>query len=630
MTESTNKSQPIAFKAETQQLLSILINSLYSDRDVFLRELISNASDAITRLNFEMLTNHDVVDADAAPEIHISCDKDAKTLTIRDNGIGMNADELTEYLGTIAHSGARNLLEAASGEDGKKQNITDLIGQFGVGFYAAFMVAESIDVTSRSFRPGDTAATWHSTGAGTFTVEPAEKSNRGTDIVIKLKEDAVEYAEEYKLREIIKKHSNYIPYPIFLGDGKEQVNAITVIWRTSPSEVKDEDYKNFYQSYTMDFNEPMNHMHLSIDAPFQMYALMYIPASAERNMFSLRKEDGLQLYARKVLIQDYCTDLLPRYYRFIQGVIDSEDIPLNVSRETMQANRVIVTLKKILTGKVNDMLKKWGTDDAEKYNKFWESFGDFLCEGIITEPESKESLTPLLRFHTMNHGTEWHSLADYVLEMKEGQKKIYYVLGDNLETLRNSPHTEKLKKDGIDVLLLTKVYDPFVMTSLEKYQDFPVANAASEKDEKEATPEEKAEKKEGEEEKKEEKKVETPENAKLVELFKNALGESIGDARTTDRLVDSPARLVEAEGAIPQEMQRIYKAMQQEYSAPKKILEINPDNPLIQKIAVCTDEGLRAQIIAQVYDDALIMDGEQPDQVAMLSRLQTMMMKLMG
>ncbi len=618
MSETIN-SNPIAFKTETQQLLNILINSIYSDRDVFLRELVSNASDAITRLNFEMLTNSDVLDAGVEPAIRIRGDKDARTLTISDNGIGMNADELTENLGTIAHSGARALLENTDA------NINDLIGQFGVGFYAAFMAAESIEVTSRSFRKEDSAAVWRSEGAGTFTVSPAEKETRGTDIVIRLKEDALEYAEESKIREIIRKHSNYIPFPIYYGDGTERLNEETVIWRTSASELKDEDYNKFYQNYTMDFNEPMKRMHLNIDAPFQMYALLYFPASAEHNMFSLRKQDGLQLYARKVLIQDYCTDLLPRYYRFIQGVIDSEDIPLNVSRESMQANRVILTLKKILTGKVTDMLKKWGTEDAEGYAKFWDVFGDFICEGIITEPEAKDTLTPLLRFHTMNHGTEWHSLADYVLEMKPEQKKIYYVLGDNLETLRNSPHTESLKKDGIDVLLLDKVYDPFVITALMKYQDFEIVNAASDSDKKEEDPEKPADEAEQEEDKKEEA-IAFPE---LVDLFRNVLGDSVSDVRTTDRLVSSPARLVESEGAMPQEYQRIYRAMQQEFTAPKKVLELNPNHELIQKVRSCEDAVLRGQIIAQIYDDALIMDGETPDQVAMLNRLQDMMMKLM-
>ncbi len=620
MTGSNPTTQnEIPFKAETKQLLDILINSLYSDRDVFLRELISNASDAITRINFEMLTNHQVIDPDAAPAIRLYADKENGTLRITDNGIGMNADELAENLGTIAKSGARSFLEAA--KEKNAGSVNDLIGQFGVGFYAAFMVAEWIEVTSRSFRPQDKAAKWRSTGSGSFTITDAEKSDRGSEILIKLKEDAKEYTEEFKLRDVIRKHSNYIPYPIYIGDSEERVNAETTIWRQSPSELKDEDYEKFYQSFTLDFEKPLNRLHLSIDAPFQMYALLFIPSKPERNMFSLRKEDGLQLYARKVLIQDYCTTLLPRYYRFIEGVIDSEDIPLNVTRETMQANRVILTLKKILAGKVTDLLKKWGTDEKEQYAAFWKKFGVFICEGIVTEPEAKDSLVPLLRYRSLNHGEEYLSLADYVLEMKPGQDKIYYILGENLDTLRNSPHIETLKKKGMDVLLLADPFDPFVITNLEKFQDFSLVNAATEKFSEDA------DKKDAEA--KQEPALDESASQGLIQRFKDTLGEKVSDVKTTDRLVESPARLADAEGAISPEMQKMYHLMQQDFSAPKKVLEINPAHPLITRLAEVTDSDLASQIINQVYDGAKIMDGETPDQFAMLTRIQNLIISLL-
>ncbi|MHC1771689.1 MAG: molecular chaperone HtpG [Flexilinea sp.] len=615
----SNKQNEFPFKAETKQLLDILINSLYSDWDVFLREIISNASDALTRINFEMLTNHDVVDPDAAPAIHIYADKEAGTLRITDNGIGMNADEMVDNLGTIAKSGARNFLEAT--KDKPAGSVNDLIGQFGVGFYAAFMVAEWIDVTSRSYRPEDKAAKWHSSGSGSFTIIDADKTDRGSEILIKLKEDAKDYTEEFKLREIVRKHSNYIPYPIYFGDSTEQINAETTIWRQNPSEVKDEDYEKFYQNFTLDFEKPLNRLHLSIDAPFQMYALLYIPSKPERTMFSLRKEDGLQLFARKVLIQDYCTNLLPRYYRFIEGVIDSEDIPLNVSRETMQANRVVLTLKKILAGKITDVLKKWGTEDKEKYTEFWKKFGVFICEGIVTESDAKESLVPLLRYRSLNHGNDYISLADYVLEMKPGQDKVYYVLGDNLETLRNSPHIETLRKKGLDVLLLIDPFDPFVITNLEKYQDFNLVNAASEKfsDEKD---------KENSEDNKEPALDETTSQS-LIQRFKDELGDKVSDVKVTDRLVESPARLADAEGAISPEMQRMYQLMQQEFNAPKKVLEINPEHPLITRLAKLQDKELSAQIINQVFDGAKIMEGETPDQFTMLNRIQNLIINLL-
>ena len=308
------------FKAETRQLLNILIHSLYTERDIFLRELISNASDAISRLNFELLTNKDVLDANVEPKIVIKINKDEKTLTISDTGVGMDQDEIMQNLGTIAHSGAREFLEAAaiSGES----DISNIIGQFGVGFYSAFMVSDKIEVKSRSYDKNDDPIHWISEGGETYSIEIGEKETRGTDIVLHLKEDAFEYLEEYRIRQIIKKHSDYIPYPIYLNENEEQINRQTAIWRQQPHLVKPEEYKDFYNQFTLDFNEPIGHLHLSIDAPIQMYGLLFIPSTAEPNLFSDRKDYGLKLYARKVMIQEFTKDLLPEFLRFIQGVID--------------------------------------------------------------------------------------------------------------------------------------------------------------------------------------------------------------------------------------------------------------------------------------------------------------------
>lgn len=620
---TTSNQKP--FKAETKQLLDILINSLYSDRDVFLREIISNASDAITRLNFEMLTNHDVVDADAEPAIRIRGSKDAKTLIITDNGIGMNAEEIEENLGTIARSGARSFLEAT--KDQGAGAVSDLIGQFGVGFYAAFMVAESIDVISKSYRPGEEAVKWSSTGSGVFTIEPSVKTSRGTEIIIHLKDDALEYTDDFKLREIVRKHSNYIPYPIYIGDGNERANADGTLWRKPASEVTQEDYEKFYQSFTMDFEKPLAKQHLSIDAPFQMYALLYVPSKPERTMFALRQEDGLQLYARKVLIQDYCTDLLPRYYRFIQGVIDSEDIPLNVTRETMQANRVILTLKKILTGKVTDMLKKMGSDDPETYTKFWKNFSAFICEGIVTEPDAKDALVPLLRYRTLNHGDEYVSLETYVSEMKEDQKKIFYLIGENIETLRMSPHLELLKEQGVDVLLMPEPFDPFVVTQLGEFKEKQFVNAAVAREDEKEKAETEAENEKDANENEDKKSAETP--TPQTEKFSAVLGGAVESVRETNRLVSSPARLVNAAGAISPEMQKMYHLMRQDIPETKKVLEINPNHPLIQKVMKLEDETLAAEIIRQIYDNARIMDGDELDQAEMVSRIQSLLTSLL-
>ena len=467
---------PISFKAETRQLLDILIHSLYTEREIFLRELISNASDALTRMDFELLTNRDVLDADVPLSIRIIPDEKENTLTITDTGIGMTAEELVSDLGTIAHSGAREFIKAAQ-ESGK--SVSDLIGQFGVGFYSAFMVAEWIRVTSRSYRQDAQAATWYCTGEDTFTVEPAEKAARGTQVVIKLKEDAKEFTQTHHLREIIRKHSDFVPFPIYLGEDAEQVNRQTAIWRQQPREVEQKDYDEFYQQLTLDFEPPLAHAHMVVDAPVQMYALLYIPAKAERSPFALRKEDGLKLYARKVLIQEYNRDLLPEYLWFVQGVVDSEDIPLNVSREMVQSTRVMTNLKKLLKSKVLDTLKKMGEDDPEKYGSFWKEYARAIKQGVAIENDDPEALYPLLRFHTTLQPEQWSSLEEYVKSMQPDQKQIYYILGDDERSVLHSPHLDAMRRFGFSVLILADPLDAFMLTRLTKYKDLPLTNVAA-------------------------------------------------------------------------------------------------------------------------------------------------------
>ncbi|HSM71858.1 MAG TPA: molecular chaperone HtpG, partial [Anaerolineales bacterium] len=349
MTKKKESTEQFSFKAETKQLLNILIHSLYKDREVFLRELLSNASDALNRMRFEMVTNKDVLDSKAELKIHIEADKDARTLTITDTGVGMTREEIIENLGTIAQSGARNFLEMAKD---KKGDLSQMIGQFGVGFYSVFMVAESVRVISRSFKPDAEAVSWYATGEDNFIIGEADKSERGTRIEIKLKEDASEFAEEFRLKNIIHKHSDYIGFPIYMGDEEKPVNKQTSLWRTPKQEVTEEQYKEFYKQTTLDFEDPLTHIHMITDAPVQLYALLYIPSKAERGVFSLRKDDGLKLYTRNILIDEYNKDLLPEYLRFVQGVVDSEDLPLNVSRETVQSSGLMLRLKKVLTGQV--------------------------------------------------------------------------------------------------------------------------------------------------------------------------------------------------------------------------------------------------------------------------------------
>src|SRR5687768_14509408 len=362
-TTTKDDAQAFSFKAETKQLLNILIHSLYKDREVFLRELLSNASDALNRLRFEMVTNQEVLDPQAELSIRITVDKDARLITIRDTGIGMTRDEIIENLGTIAQSGARKFLEATKD---KQVDFAKVIGQFGVGFYSVFMVAEWVRVTSRSFHPEVEAVSWYATGEDNYEVSAAEMSERGTKVEIKLKEDAAEFAEEYRLKNIIHKHSDYIGFPIYIGDSKDPVNKQTSLWRTSKQEVTEEQYKEFYKQTTLDFEDPLLHIHMITDAPVQLYALLYVPGKAERGMFALRKDDGIKLYSRNILIDEYNKDLLPEYLRFMQGVVDSEDLPLNVSRETVQSSGLMPRLKKILTNQVLKDLEALAKNDAEK------------------------------------------------------------------------------------------------------------------------------------------------------------------------------------------------------------------------------------------------------------------------
>ncbi|RMF50383.1 MAG: molecular chaperone HtpG, partial [Anaerolineae bacterium] len=551
------------FKAEIKQLLNILIHSLYTEREIFLRELISNASDALSRMRFVQLTEQDVLDPEAELVIRVSGDPEKRLLVIEDTGVGMNARELDENLGTIAHSGARAFLEAAQkGES--TQNLADIIGQFGVGFYSVFMVAEKVVVTSRSYRPQDEAARWISTGGERYVIEPAAKAQRGTRIEIHLKEDAVEFAQEHRLREIIRRHSDFVAYPIYIGESKEPANTRQALWRESPQGITEEQYNDFYKQFTLDFKPPLVHLHLRTDAPVQMYALLYIPSSAERTMFSLRKEDGLKLYARKVLIQEYTKDLLPEYLRFVQGVVDSEDLPLNVSREAVQSSRVVARIRKVLSGKVLGALKEMAAKEPEKYQQFWEAFGHYLKEGVATQMDAREreKLYPLLRFHSTRFPDQWISLPEYVGRMKPDQKAIYYLLGEDTQSVQHSPHLDPFRKAGYEVLTLTEAIDSFLVVTLREYEGFPLQNVASADVD---LPKEVEAAEEGGAEASVE--VLQP----LLERFRTLLGERVADVRFSTRLSDSVARLVDPEGTPGSEMQRVYRFLEKEYQVPKKV-----------------------------------------------------------
>lgn len=610
---SSAESRSFPFKAETRQLLDILIHSLYTEREIFLRELISNASDALTRIDFEILTNRDVLDPEAELAIHIIPNEKENTLIISDSGIGMTAEELVEDLGTIAHSGARAFIDAAKQSD--SENLLDVIGQFGVGFYSAFMVAEWIKVVSRSFQPDAQAASWFSSGADTFKIEPAEKSERGTTVILKLKEDATEFTQESRLKEIIRKHSDFIPFPIYLENQEQQVNRQTALWRQQPSQVEQQEYHEFYKQLTLDFEPPLAYAHMLVDAPAQLYALLYVPANPERGPFSSRKDDGLKLYARKVLIQEYCKDLTPEYLRFVQGVVDSEDLPLNISRESVQSTRMMMQLKKLVTSKVLDTLVDLAKKDQKSYNKFWESYDRYLKQGVAIEQTNPEDLYPLLRFHTTAQPAEWSSLDDYLARMQPDQKHIYYILGDDEASIQYSPHLDIVHRYNYEVLLLTDPFDPLLLVKLDKYKGIPLGNVASA--DLELPPAEK------DESQSETEGVPEPDFAPLIERFKSHLGDRVVGVQITNRLADSPARLVDPEGAPNQEMQRLYHLLNKEFEVPKKILELNPQHPILKHLIKLPEEDpVSHLVIDQIYEDALLIEGMHPNPASMIPRIQ--------
>ncbi len=494
--------------------------------------------------------------------------------------------------------------------------MAQVIGQFGVGFYSVFMAAEWVRVTSRSYKPRAKAVSWYATGEDDFEISPAEMNERGTKIEIKLKKDAEEFAEDYRLNTVIKKHSDYIGFPIYVGDSEEQVNAQSSLWRTARNEITDEQYNDFYRQMTMEFEEPLHRIHSVMDAPVQLFALLYIPANGERGVFSARKEDGLKLYSRNILIDEYNKDLLPEYLRFVQGVVDSEDLPLNVSRETVQSSGLMPRLQKIVTGQVMRELEKLAKKDVEKYNRFWEEFGVFLKQGIASEPMTTEKVQPLLRFKTNKNPEEWSSLDDYVERMQESQKEIYYIVGDDPKSVLLSPHLDYFQSQDTEVLLLTDPMDSFMLMGLNQYKEHELKNIAQVDIEPD----------EDEEKESEEEKIPEAEFATLLELFKEILGERVEDVRTSNRLSQSVARLVVADDNFNPELQRVYRYLGKDYEDPKKTLELNPSHPILKSlIAESVEADLQKEIIEQIYDNTLLVEGLHPDPSSMASRIQKLM-----
>jgi molecular chaperone HtpG len=484
------------------------------------------------------------------------------------------------------------------------------------------MAADWVKVTSRSYKPTEQAASWFATGADTFEMGSSDKEPRGTTIEIKLKEDMLEFADEYRLKEIIKKHSDYIPFPIYVSEDEEQTNRQNAIWRENPRSVEEEQYHEFYRQLTLELEQPLETIHFVADAPLMIYALMYLPAAPDRGMFTLREQDGLKLYARKILIEEYSKDLLPPYYRFIQGVVDVEDLPLNVSRESVQATAVIKRINKILTNQVTQKLKEMANKEPDSYLDFWSKFGQFIKEGVASNDANREDLSELLRFRTTTIPDQWSSLDDYLEHMKPGQEKIYYILGDDESSVSRSPHLDYFQTHCYEVLTLTDPVDSFMLLGLREYKEFSLQNVA---DSDLQLPDLLVEDEEGKKKEQSEPLSEDDIN-ELIGKFQEVLGDKVSEVRITDRLTNSVARLVDAKGSLGQEMQRVYRMMDKDYQIPKKILEINPGHPILQLICDLSEGNeVVKTVIEQIFESALLIEGIHPDPASMIPRIQKLM-----
>ncbi len=633
-----SEKQTLGFQAEVKQLLQLMIHSLYSNKEIFLRELISNASDAADKLRFEAINNGALFENDPDLKIRISFDKAARTITISDNGIGMSRDEAIEHLGTIAKSGTKEFFSRLSGD---QQKDAALIGQFGVGFYSAFIVADRITVDSR--RAGAAATDgvrWESTGAGDFTVEAIDKPSRGTDITLHLREGEDEFLSAWKLKSIIRKYSDHISLPIqmqkeewdeekketVLKDELETINQASALWARSKSDITPEQYAEFYKHVSHDFQEPLTYTHNRVEGRSEYTQLLYIPSHAPFDLWDRNKRGGIKLYVKRVFIMDDAEQLMPVYLRFVKGVIDSNDLPLNVSRELLQESRDVKVIREGSTKRVLSMLEELANSDEQaqkdKYAAFWKEFGQVIKEGVGEDATNKDRLAKLLRFASTHADSDAQtvSLADYVSRMKEGQDKIYYVTGDSYAAAKNSPHLEIFRKKGVEVLLLTDRVDEWMLSFLTEFEGKELVSVAK-GDLDLGKLEDEAEKKQHEE-------TET-QYKDLVEKMKGALADKAKDVRVTFRLTDSPACLVVEENGLSANLMRMLKAAGQDAPESKPILEINPDHPLVQRLKY--EEAKFADWSHILFDQATLAEGGTlTDPAAFVKRLNEMLLGMAG
>jgi len=636
MTTETQK-ETLGFQTEVKQLLHLMIHSLYSNKEIFLRELISNASDASEKLRFEALHNDALYEGDTDLAIRIEFDKDAGTVTIEDRGIGMNRQDVIEHLGTIAKSGTASFLSNLTGDQAKD---SQLIGQFGVGFYSAFIVAQRVDVyTRRAGEPAENGVHWSSAGEGDFTIANIDKAQRGTRIVLKLKEGEEEFADGFRLRSLVRKYSDHISIPVKMlkeelpGDeeeGKEDqkapelesVNSATALWTRSKSDLNDEEYQEFYKHISHDFADALTWSHNKVEGNLEYTSLLYVPENAPYDLWNREAPRGLKLYVQRVFIMDQADQFLPLYLRFIKGVVDSNNLSLNVSREILQKDPSVDKLRSALTKRVLDMLAKLAKSDADKYAKFWNTFGQVMKEGPAEDYANRDKILKLLRFASTHSGSAEQNVAleDYVGRMKEGQKKIYYVVADNFNTAKNSPHLEVFRKKGIEVLLLSERIDEWMMSQLFDFDGHSFQDVT------------KGELDLGETESEEEKqKLEevAKEHEGLIERLNKVLTDKVDSVRITHRLTDSPACLVIGDYDMGLQMRRIMEAAGQKVPESKPIFEINPEHPLIDKLDQEPDEDRFAELALVLFDQAGLAAGATLDDPASyVQRLNKLLLEL--
>ncbi len=617
------KENQFEFKTDVKELLNILVHSLYTNREIFIRELVSNASDALDKLRFESNRGTEIYQNDLELEITINGDEKENTITITDTGLGMTKDEIINNIGTIAKSGSAEFLKQLS-ED--KEQANNIIGKFGVGFYSVFMVSDKVEIVSRSYKTDAKPIKWVSDGLGSFTIEELDDDRRrGTEIVIHLKEDSKEYSEKTRIESVIKTHSNFISFPIKSGD--EQLNTVTAIWREPKSSIKPEQYNEFYKFQSHDFEDPFQVIHKAIDAPIQFNALLFIP---KKNMDMLgfnRENYGLDLYVRRILINHQNKDLLPEYLSFVKGVVDSEDLPLNISRETLQENVVFSKIASTVTKQVLSELTKMAKDDKEKYAQFWKEFSRIFKMGYA-DYANQEKFVELLRFDSSanDNKDQLVAFAEYTERMKDDQKDIYYMTGPSREALLTDPHLEIFKRKGLEVLYLYDPVDEFVISSVNKYKEFELKSV----DQVDLKSLEKLG--DSEEKKKKTKKLSKEDSKELKSLFakmKEILGDKVTDVKISERLEDSPACLVNSDNTMSASMQKMMNMMGNNETIPAKIMELNQDHKLVRNLLkVFKSDASDKYIIdvtEQLYESSLLLEGYLADPHKLVNRMNAML-----